>query len=253
MEVACDNLLATGSRPDVLQVYLLGTVDFEAALALQKKLHYDISGDRSQAALILCEHPPLITVGRQGSRTHILYEPAELRVRRWPIRWVNRGGGCVLHLPGQLAMYPILPLDRLHLSVADYLQHIAAIVQEMLKDFHLRAQVSTTSSGVFLGQRMFASIGVAVRDWVSYYGAYINVQPPLDLCRKVLPGPNQEPMTSLERERRGPVRPALVRERLIELWAERLGFARTALFSDHPFLQAFPRRRPRALAHEPSC
>src|SRR3984957_11678561 len=80
-------------RAAVLQAYLLGTVDFEAALVLQKRLVYDISGNRSQAALILCEHPPCITVGRQGSRAHILYEPEELHQRRWPIRWVNRGGG----------------------------------------------------------------------------------------------------------------------------------------------------------------
>ena len=96
-----------------LQVYLLGTVDFEAALTLQRRLVYQISGERSLAALILCEHPPLITVGRKGSRAHILCGPEELCARRWPIRWVNRGGGCLLHLPGQLAVYPILPLDRL--------------------------------------------------------------------------------------------------------------------------------------------
>ena len=94
-----------------LQVYLLGTVDFEAALVVQKRLAYHVAGDASGAALILCEHFPLITIGRQGSRSHILCEPDEIRTRQWRIRWVNRGGGCLLHLPGQLAIYPILPLD----------------------------------------------------------------------------------------------------------------------------------------------
>lgn len=227
----------------MLQVYLLGTVEFETALAFQKKLLYDVSGNREQSALILCEHPPLISVGRQGSRAHIHYEPAELQVRRWPIRWVNRGGGCVLHLPGQLAMYPILPLDRLGLSLAGYLRLIGSIVTDVLADFHLRTPVQAKSSGVFVGPRPLASIGVAVRDWVSYFGAYVNVQPSLTPYRKVLPGRgNDEPMTSLERERRGPVRAALVRERLIELWSERLGCSSTALFSEHPFLRAFERR-----------
>ena len=62
-------------RDSPLQVYLLGTVDFDALLRLQRRLHYEISGDRGQAALILCEHPPLITVGRHGSRAHILPSP----------------------------------------------------------------------------------------------------------------------------------------------------------------------------------
>src|SRR5438105_5903882 len=83
-----------------LQVYLLGTVDFEALLRCQRRLHYEISGDRDLAALVLCEHPPLITVGRHGSRAHILAEPRELALRGWRIRWVNRAGGCWLHQPG---------------------------------------------------------------------------------------------------------------------------------------------------------
>src|SRR5712692_5787675 len=96
----------------VLQVYLLGSVDFEAALALQRLLAYRVAGDRSNAALLICEHPPLITVGRHGSRAHILCEPEELRARRWRVRWVNRGGGSILHVPGQLAIYPVLSLDH---------------------------------------------------------------------------------------------------------------------------------------------
>src|SRR5215831_13834678 len=90
--------VATAAGP-VLQVYLLGSVDFEAALSLQRRLVFDIAGTRSAAALILCEHPPLITVGRQGSWAHILCGPEELRARRWGVRWVNRGGGTLLHQP----------------------------------------------------------------------------------------------------------------------------------------------------------
>src|SRR5438270_12839658 len=107
------------SSPGVaLQVYLLGTVEFEALLRLQRRLHYEISGDRGQAALVLCEHPPLITVGRHGSRAQILLEAQELKLRGWPVRWVNRGGGCWLHQPGQLSVYALVPLDQLGLGVA---------------------------------------------------------------------------------------------------------------------------------------
>src|SRR5437764_98261 len=56
-----------------LHVYLLGLVDFEAALRVQRHLVYHVSGERDEGALVLCEHPPLITVGRQGSHAHILY------------------------------------------------------------------------------------------------------------------------------------------------------------------------------------
>src|SRR5438128_168122 len=94
-----------------LQVYLLGVVEFESALAFQRRLVYQISGERTQAAMLMCEHPPLISVGREGSWAHMAGDPGE--PRRLPVRWVNRGGGCFLHVPGQLAIYPIMPLDRL--------------------------------------------------------------------------------------------------------------------------------------------
>src|SRR6478672_12593028 len=120
--------------PAALQVYLLGTVEYAAALALQRQLVYHVAGDRGRAALVLCEHPPAITVGRQGSRAHILYEPEELRALRWRVRWVNRGGGCLLHLPGQMAIYPILPLDRLGLGLQGYLDRLRQVILDVLAD-----------------------------------------------------------------------------------------------------------------------
>lgn len=228
---------------NALQVYLLGMVDFDVAQQFQRRLHYEITGDRDQAALILCEHTPLITVGRQGSRSHIHFEPEELQVRRWPVRWVNRGGGCMLHLHGQLAIYPVFPLDRLGLSVTGFVQSLAAGIRDALSDFHMSRPPSIGPAGVHVNGRMIASMGVAVRDWVSYYGAYLNIHPCLDLYRRVVCDPtSEEPMTSLERERKGRVRPTMVRERLIEHLQTRFGFSRVSLFTDHPSLQGATQR-----------
>src|SRR5215469_13602608 len=119
-----------------LQVYMLGAVEFDAALSFQRRLAYEIAGDRRRAALVLCEHrSPLITVGRHGSRAHILCEPAELRARQWQVRWVNRGGGCLLHLPGQLAIYPVLALEPLGLGIRDYIQQLQGVILDTLADF----------------------------------------------------------------------------------------------------------------------
>lgn len=223
-------------RDAALQAYLLGTVDFDAALAFQRRLVYQVAGEREQGALVLCEHPPLITVGRQGSRAHILAEPADLRSRRWPVRWVNRGGGCLLHLPGQLAIYPILALDRLELGLEAYLRRLEEMIVAVLDDFSVGGEVRPGRPGVWVGDRLVAAAGVAVRNWVAYYGAYLNVDAPLDPFRLVRSGAGHQPMTSLVRERRGPLRPSLVRERLLEHFPARFGFGRVSLFSDHPSL-----------------
>jgi lipoyl(octanoyl) transferase len=221
-----------------LQVYLLGLVEFEAALALQRRLAYTVAGDRQSAALVVCEHPPLVTVGREGSRAHILCEPEELQARQWRVRWVNRGGGCLLHAPGQLAVYPILPLDRLGLGLQAYLDKLHEVVADVLDDFTVHAQTRPGYPGVWVTGRPIAGCGVAVRDWVSYFGVYLNVAPDLEPFRRVRFAGSETHghMTSLARERRGLVRPAHVRQQLLEHFGTRFGIANVALFSDHPSL-----------------
>jgi lipoyl(octanoyl) transferase len=230
---------ATPLEPNdlALRVYLLGTVDFEVALRFQRRLHFEISENRTQAALVLCEHPPSISVGRLGSHAHMRLHGDDLHPWRMPQRWVNRGGGCILHLPGQLAAYPIFPLDRLGLDVADYLQQLGQTFVDLTADFSLRAPASADDTGLWVGGRLAAALGVSVRDWITSFGAYLNVQPRLDLYRFVQATPTlHEPMTSLECERRGPIRPAMVRQRLVEHFQTRFGFSRVALFTDHAAL-----------------
>jgi lipoyl(octanoyl) transferase len=220
-----------------LRVYLLGEVEFERVLALQQVLLRQVAADRDGACLIVCEHPPIITVGRQGGLDQIDIDLGELRHRGWRLRWVNRGGGCLLHLPGQFAIYPIVALDRLRLGLQDYLDRLHRILIAVLDDFTVSARRRLESPGVWVEGRMVAGVGVAVRDWVSYYGAFLNVAPELSAFRCIRTGrPEDGPMTSLVRERHGPLRPALVRERLLEHFCDAFDCERTALFFNHPML-----------------
>ncbi len=94
---------------------MLGLVDFSEVQQLQRRIVYEL-GEQAGAALILCEHPPTISVGRSGSRAHIGPDDETLQALGIKVHWVNRGGGCVLHLPGQLAAYFALPLDTFGLT-----------------------------------------------------------------------------------------------------------------------------------------
>jgi lipoyl(octanoyl) transferase len=220
-----------------MRVYLLGSVDFEAMLRLQRRLVYEVAGDRSASALILCEHPPIITVGRDGSRAHIRYEPKELATRGWPIRWVNRGGGCLFHSAGQIAAYFLVALDRQKLDLQAYLDRLHGVVLDTLAAYDLTGETHTDRAGVYVGGRLIAHVGVAVRDWITYYGLTLNVSPDLEPFRRVLTGdPDEPPMTSIERERRSQVRIAAVRQQLVESFASRFGFERISPFHFHPAL-----------------
>lgn len=225
-----------------LNAYLLGTVEFADALALQRRLVYDIGGDRDSGAVILCDHPPGITIGREGSRLHVRPSPEELDHREWPVRWVSRGGGAMLHLPGQVACYPVIALDRLGLTPAGYLCELQLLVIELLRDFEVTGTPDPDRPGVRVNGRRVCHVGVAVRQWVSSFGLVLNVEPDLAPFRGVWCDGDREPMTSLQREAPGRVRVAGVRHRLVELVAARFGFARVSPFHTHPGVLPGPAR-----------
>ena len=238
--------------PTALEIYLLGLVDFDDIQQLQRRLVYDL-GERQGAggALVLCEHPPTISVGRSGSRAHILADDDELRSRGLPVRWVNRGGGCVLHLPGQLAGYLALPIGRAGLDVSSYLDRLHAVLVEVLAEFDLPAATEPGRPGVFLGNARVASVGVAVGRWIAYHGFTLNVSTFLEPFG-LIEGPRQ---TSMESRRQRPAPMAKVREAVIRR-VEAVVRPRTAppLHASspdppegrHACLRLVPRLKPRA-------
>src|SRR4051812_124698 len=114
-----------------LEVYLLGLVDYLELQQLQRRIVYE-QGESPGASLLLCEHPPTISVGRTGSRSHILPDDETLRGLGIRVHWVNRGGGCNLHLPGQVAAYLIVQLSP-DMSLAGYLDRLHQAVLAVLE------------------------------------------------------------------------------------------------------------------------
>lgn len=222
-------------RPAV-QVHLLGLVDYDACLALQQRLVYEASGRRDgQISLLLCEHANLITVGRLGSRGHLRCAPQELVSRRIEVRWINRGGGCVMHTPGQLAVYPIVPLAARGLSVGEYMHRLQSAVVETLGELGIVAQTHPERHGLWGRSGQLAMFGTAVKHWTAYHGAFINVSPEMQLCRLVQSDPwSGAAAGSLVAERQQPVRMTRVRETLIRRLTAALEGDRYHVYSGHP-------------------
>jgi lipoyl(octanoyl) transferase len=214
-------------------LYLLGTMAFDELLVFQQRLADEVC-EHGAPALICCEHRLLITVGRSGSHAHMDLDRTNRMHSTWPVRWVGRGGGCWFHAPGQLAIYPVLPLRLLALGVRDYVEHLQLSLQQTLLEFGVASQ--THGADVLVGERPIACVGAAVRDWVTMFGAILNVNPDLSPHRVVRAGAELLPMTSLQRECRRPFRIGHVRERFVEHFVARFGFADTLFFSGHPSL-----------------
>ena len=229
----------------VLEVYLLGLIDYEDGLRLQRRLVYEVSGSRGQlAGLILCEHPPTITVGRLGSRAHIECDDEELAARGLTVRWINRGGGCNLHVPGQLIAYPVWPVDSQDLGIAQYLARLESCLVGVLREFDIRGTVRPDHSGIWTSAGQIASIGVSVSRWVSYHGMTLNVAGAKDQFRIIHPeGNGQLRATTLEAERLRPAPMAKVRECLIHQFVATFQPARYDLYTHHPMLTRQGRSR----------
>ena len=217
---------------------MLGTLDFDVALALQQRLVYELSGrDDGQIALLICEHPKLITIGRQGSRAHVSLGDQELARRQLALRWVNRGGGCLLHVPGQLAVYPIVPLEWYGLKVGEYLERLQSAMLQTIVELHVTCHTKPGRYGIWGRGGQLVALGAAVKHWTTYFGAYLNVRPAMGLFRYVSSDPvGGAPMSSLAAERRQPLRVAAVRSALVPHLCAALGCERYHLYSGHPLL-----------------
>ncbi|MBL8852280.1 MAG: hypothetical protein JNG89_21590 [Planctomycetaceae bacterium] len=230
-----------------LEVYLLGLVDFDSALALQERLVFDFSGrDDRQGALLLCEHPPLVTLGREASADHVLVNPAELRSVEIDVRWVARGGGAIAHAPGQLAVYPILPLQRLGLGLSEFRTRLEESLVAVCHDVQIPAKRREQEAGVWSRSGRVGFIGAAVKSWVSYFGAYLNVDLDPSFLGLASSDPDKERSTSLQAQRLQRVSMAAVRAGMLRRVAEQFGYERHHIYGGHPLLK---RRTQRVCLH----
>ena len=221
-----------------LQAHLLGVVDFNLCLALQQRLVYEASGSSDgKITLLVCEHPETITVGRGGSRWDIRLTDHELQSSQVPILWVGRGGGCLAHAPGQVAVYPIVPLSQRELTVGEYLRRLLASIVATLQEVGMRPQSRPGECSLWGRTGQLTAIAAAVKNWTTYHGAFINVSPAMHLFRHVRTSPDPvATMSSLVAESQRPIKMTSVRSAIVHHVAAAFDCDRFHIHSGHPFL-----------------
>jgi len=184
---------------------------FERQLALVEERINGAVPDR----LILVEHPPVATLGRSGSKDDLCISEAALRQKGVDIYTVNRGGQATYHGPGQLVAYPIVKLVEKDLH--RYLQALMAVVAAVLRGYDLNPVLKDRRPGIWVDSAKIASVGIAVKKWVTYHGVALNVNNDLDGFNWIVPcGQRGEKMTSLQRCLKRAVNFAEVKKRFIK-------------------------------------
>ena len=181
-----------------LHVHWLGRKDFASALALQEKIVTAKREDPSQLdELLLLEHEPVYTIGRTPDQSSLL-GAAHLP---HPLFAINRGGQATYHGPGQLMGYPIIDLRRCGQDLHKYLRWLEHLLIELLAEHGIEASRRESLTGVWVGGRKIASIGVGVRQWITMHGFALSVCGDLSPFNHIVPcGINNVAMTSMEKE-----------------------------------------------------
>ena len=129
--------------------------------------------------LIFTEHDPVFTVGmRQGAERHLVWNAERLDREGVAVSPTNRGGDITYHGPGQIVGYPIVSLEQRR-DLHAYLRFLEQVLINTTGMFGLAAARRGGLTGIWLGQRKVAAIGIAVKRWVAYHGFALNVNPNL--------------------------------------------------------------------------
>jgi lipoyl(octanoyl) transferase len=196
-----------------LRVRWLGRMEFQRALALQEEIVLEKREDPSvEDQLLLLEHEPVYTIGRTPDRSSLSAPGRILRGEvgaahlPYPLFVINRGGQATYHGPGQLMGYPIIDLGRCGHDLHKYLRWVEQSLIDLLAKYGIAAARRESLTGVWVGDRKIASIGVGVRHWITMHGFALNVCGDLSPFNHIVPcGINNVAMTSIEKETGTPV------------------------------------------------
>lgn len=181
-----------------LHVTALGRCPYTNAWARQRA-EVEARREGSVAdALLLVEHPPVITLGRRARAAHILTDRARLAAMGVSCVEVDRGGDVTYHGPGQLVAYPILDLRAHRCDVGWMLRTLEQAVMDCLAVWDVEAWREPPYRGVWTGAGKIAAIGIGIRRWVTFHGTAINVAPDMRHFHWITPcGLADRPVTSL--------------------------------------------------------
>ncbi|MCE9595291.1 MAG: lipoyl(octanoyl) transferase LipB [Planctomycetes bacterium] len=208
--------VARAPRP--LSIVRWGRTEYLDAHARQRELVEQRLAGAIGDTLVLTEHDPVITLGRKTPRDATIGGSI-------PTVDVERGGEATYHGPGQLVVYPILLLEAERRDLHRYLRDLEEVVIRMLAELGLAAGRKDGLTGVWLGERKVASIGVAVRRWVAWHGFALNVTTELDAFRGFHPcGLSADVMTRVADHVELPPSAGLLEESAVRYFASVFGF-----------------------------
>ena len=178
----------------------LGRIDYRRALDLQMRICASLNLGRVPDVLLLLEHPPTITLGRNGKWHNLLVSDETLRARGVERFETDRGGDITFHGPGQVVGYPILKLEAPERDVHRYMRNLEECLIRTLQAFGIEGGRDGRFTGVWTSQGKVAAMGVHISRWITRHGFALNVNTDLAYYDLIVPcGITGRHVTSMQR------------------------------------------------------
>lgn len=177
-----------------------GRIRYADGLELQARLVADRQAGRIPDTLLLLEHDPVFTLGRNARKENVLFPEDALRARGFDVFETGRGGDVTYHGPGQVVGYPILDLSPDRRDVHRYVRDLEEVMIRACRDYGIEACRIPGLTGTWVGHEKIGAIGVRISRWVTSHGFAFNVATDLSPFSLIVPcGIRDRGVTSLER------------------------------------------------------
>jgi lipoyl(octanoyl) transferase len=195
----------------------LGFIDYKEAWDLQQEIHSKRVLGEVDDFLFLLEHPNTYTLGKTAHKENLVGSEDYLTQNKISVYDIDRGGDITYHGPGQIVGYPIIDLNNWFKDTHKYLRALEEVIIKTCSDYGLECGRNEKHTGVWIGDRKIAAIGIKVSRWVTMHGFAFNVNTDLNLFNGIIPcGIQDKTVTSLKQELKREINIQEVKEKLLK-------------------------------------
>jgi len=204
----------------------LGKIDYQSAWDLQKEIFDLRLHNKTEDTFFLLEHPHTYTLGKVAEKENLISTKEQLKELGISVYEIDRGGDITYHGPGQIVGYPIIKLSDWKEDTHEYLRALEEVIIKTCDEYGLTTNRNPKYTGVWLGERKIAAIGIKVSRWITMHGFAFNVNTHLSYFGGIIPcGIRDKDVTSLQRELGKEIEIDQVKEKLVKNFQKVFGYA----------------------------
>jgi lipoyl(octanoyl) transferase len=194
----------------------LDFIDYKEAWDLQKDVLNLRSDEKINDVLFLLEHPHTYTLGKVADKNNLISSKEYLENNKISVYEIDRGGDITYHGPGQIVGYPIIDLKSWEMDTHKYLRALEEVIIQTCAEYGVQGTRNPKYTGVWIGDRKIAAIGIKVSRWITMHGFAFNINTDLDLFNGIIPcGISDKEVTSLSKEINKDISISEVKEKLV--------------------------------------